>query len=202
MRRALVGLGVAAVAMLLALALPALATHTSPTDPNDTRGRLDVRAVRFEHESGPPSWRFVMFSGWTVREVWDVGYLVVQLDTRGDPEVDYFMLVRSDGAKLVGTLYRVRENGTQATMGTVAAGKSGPRRATVSVALHKLTVGSFRTSYFWSAITSLSASSCPRTCIDRIPDEGMVEQPLPGVTPTPTPTPTTTPSPSPSPSPS
>jgi hypothetical protein len=58
------------------------------------------------------------------------------------------------------------------------------------VALHKLSIGANRISYFWSALTSFTATVCPRTCIDVAPDTGMVEQLLPGVTPTPAPSPT------------
>jgi hypothetical protein len=200
-RRALVWAGAVALATLTALGLPALAIHTNQNDPNDTDGRLDVRSVFFAHESGPPTWRFRTFANWSVHEIWDAGYLVLELDTRSDAAIDHFVVVRSDGKRLIATLYRVRNDGRQAVMGTVKTVKGGPRRAWVAVALRKLQIGPFRTSYFWAALTSFSGSACPRPCIDRIPDEGMVEQPLPGVTPSPTPTPTPSPTETPTPSP-
>ena len=42
-------------------------------------------------------------------------------------------------------------------------------------------------------LSSFMGGSCARTCLDTAPDDGMIEQPLPGVTPSPTPPPTTPP---------
>jgi hypothetical protein len=183
------------VGAILALALPAGATHTNQTDANDTSGRLDVQAVEFEHDSKPMRWRIVTFAGWTVHELWDEGYLVVELDTKGDEAIDFLAVVRSDGRHLVASLLAVRSDGTQKEIGELPAGKDGRRAAEVLVALRKLTIGPNRTSYHWSVLSSFTGSACPRTCLDRVPDEGMVEQLLPGVTPTPTPSPSPTPSP-------
>jgi hypothetical protein len=185
------------VVLLAGLALPAGASHTNQPDPNDTPGKLDLEAVELAHDSGPPRWRFVAFAHWTIRQIWDHGFLVVRLDTRGDHDVDYLLLVRSDGRRLVSTLFRVRADGKQHRIGTATAGKSGPRAAIASVALRKLDVGPARTSYFWSALSSFTGGVCRQTCLDLVPDEGMIEQPLPGVTPTPTPSPTPSPSPTP-----
>jgi hypothetical protein len=200
MRRVVAAIVAAAAVGGLALTMPAAATHTNQTDPNDTRGPLDARAVRFTH-GGAPRWQVQTFARWTVSEMWDHGYFVVQLDTRADEAIDHLLVVRSDGRDLVATLYRVRNDGRQIALGPVDSDKAGGRGAWVQVALHKLTIGSERTSYSWSVLTSFTGGSCPRTCLDRVPDSGMVEQLLPGITPSPTPTssPTTTPSPSPSP---
>lgn len=186
------------IAAAIALAVPAFADHTNQPDPNDTSGRLDLRAVRFDHE-GPPRWTFVTFGRWTLAQIWDHGYLLVELDTRGDEAIDHLALVRSDGRHLRATLYRIRSDGRQAEIGTLPTDKAGARSAWVSVALRKLSIGRSRTSYFWAALSSYTGDACPRTCFDRAPDAEMVEQPLPGVTPTPTPSPTPSPSPSPSP---
>ena len=70
--------------------------------------------------------------------------------------------------------------------------KVGSSAATVTVPLRVLSIGPTRTSYFWSALSSFTGGFCTRTCLDVVPDEGMIEQPLPGVTPSPTPPPTTT----------
>jgi hypothetical protein len=136
-----------------------------------------------------------------VAEVWDRGYLLIELDTLGDEEPDYVAVIRSDGRDLDARLFRLRADGRQVEVDTLATGKDGGRSVWVAVALRKLTFGRSRTSYFWAALSSYTGSACPHTCLDRVPDEGMVEQILPGVTPSPTPTPTPTPSTSPSPSP-
>jgi hypothetical protein len=201
MRRVVAAIGAAAAIGGLALTMPAAATHTNQTDPNDTRGTLDARAVRFTHGEAP-RWQVRTFARWTVNEIWDHGYLVVQLDTRADEAIDHLLLVRSDGRDLVATLYRVRTDGRQIALGPVESDKAGGRGAWVQVALHKLTIGSDRTSYSWTVLTSFTGGGCPRTCLDRVPDSGMIEQLLPGITPSPTSSPSPTPTPSPSPSPS
>ncbi len=142
-------------------------------------------------------WRIVTFGTWTVHEMWDQGILVVQLDTKGDAAIDQLAIVRSDGRDLVATLYAVRSDGTEKVIDELPADKDGTRAATVAVALRKLTIGLNRTSYFWSVLTSYTGTACPRTCFDRVPDDGMVEQLLPGVTPSPTPSPTVSPTPTP-----
>lgn len=197
MRRSTAALGATLVAALLALALPAGATHTNQVDPDDTHGRMDVQAVEFDHDAKPMRWRIATFSAWTVHEMWDQGNLVVQLDTKGDDAIDYLAVVRSDGRELVATLVVVRRNGSQKRVDELPVGKDGTRAAAIAVSLRKLTIGPNRTSFFWSVLSSFTGNACPRTCLDHVPDEGMVEQLLPGVTPTPTPSPTTTPTPSP-----
>lgn len=196
MRRRSRTAGALLVAGLLS-ALPASAGHTGQDDPNDTNGRLDVRAVRLAHADGPPRWTFVTFARWTVAQVWDRGYLVVQLDTRGDDAIDHLVVLRSDGRHLRGTLYRVRGDGREVEMGALPSDKEGPRAASVAIALRKLSIGRARTAYFWAAVSSFIGDACSRPCLDRLPDDGMVEQPLPGVTPSPTPTPSPSPTPSP-----
>ena len=186
------------VVAVVALAVPAGADHTDQTDPNDTGGPLDLEAVGFDH-SGAPSWRLVTFPAWTVRAIWDRGYLMVQLDTKGDAALDFVAVVRSDGRRLVATLFRLRRSGGQAEVASLRTNKSGTNAVWVSVPLREVSIGPNRTSYFWSALSSFTGGGCARTCLDAVPDEGMIEQPLPGVTPTPTPTPTPSPTPSPPP---
>jgi hypothetical protein len=191
-----------APAAVIAFALPASANHTSQTDPNEVAGRFDLETVRFDHDAPPPRWTFVTFARWTAAQVWDRGYLLVELDTLGDEEADYVAVVRSDGRGLDARLFRIRADGHQVELDTLPTGKDGGRSAWVEVALRKLTFGRSRTSYFWASLSSFTAADCPHTCLDRVPDEGMVEQILPGVTPSPTPSPTPTPTPTPTPSPS
>ncbi|HEX6230496.1 MAG TPA: hypothetical protein VF029_02160 [Actinomycetota bacterium] len=197
MRRISVALGLVGVVGLATLALPAAGEHTGQGDPNDTRGPLDVRVVRLSHEDGPPTWRIGTFARWSARKIWDRGYLIVELDTKRDEGADHLAVVRSDGRRLLGDLYRLRRDGKQARIGALRAGKAGARGAWVAVPLHKLSIGASRTSYRWSVLTSWTAAGCERACFDLVPDAGAVEQPLPGVTPTPSPTVSPSPTPSP-----
>jgi hypothetical protein len=184
--------------LFVALALPAGATRTDPADPNDTLGALDIRAVTMAADASP-RWRIETFSSWSVRRIWDHGSFVVELDTLGDETFDYLVVVHSDGRRLLATLVRVRSDGEQHSLGTLRADKAGPKRAAVSFPLRMLSIGENRASYSWSVVSSFTGPACPQTCLDHVPDEGTIEQPLPGVTPTPTPSPTPSPSPSPTP---
>jgi hypothetical protein len=133
------------------------------------------------------------FSTWSVRSIWDLGTFVVQLDTRGDAAADFVAVVRSDGRRLRADLFRLRRDGREIEMTTLPTAKAGSRAVTVTVPLRRLSIGPNRTSYFWSVLSSFTGRLlCTRTCLDAIPDEGMIEQPLPGVTPPPTTTTTTT----------
>jgi hypothetical protein len=201
MRRGVVVVAGCVLATALALTLPVAAGQIGQRDPNDTSGRLDVKGIQLDPDASP-RWRFATFGRWSLAQIWDRGYLIVQLDTAGDEAIDHLAVVGSDGRRLMGTLFRVRRDGSQVVIGSIGASKTGSRAAVVSVALHKLSIGANRTSYFWSALTSYTGRACQRTCFDVVPDSGMVEQLLPGVTPTPSPTPPPTPSPTPSPSPS
>jgi hypothetical protein len=186
--RVLGAITVIVVGALLWLAAPAVAHHTDQTDPNDTPGTMDLQGVQFDHEE-TPTWRFVTFAAWTVRRMWDRGYLVVQLDTKGGPDVDYVAVVRSIGRDLEANLFRLRPDGREVEVDRLRTKKSGSRGAWVSVSLHKLTIGPNRTSYFWSALSTFIGPACRSTCFDAVPDEGMIEQPLsPSPSPSPGPT--------------
>ncbi len=115
------------VVAVVALAVPAGADHTDQVDPNDTEGRLDLRgcAVR---PRGRAELAIVTFPAWTVRAIWDRGYLMVQLDTRGDAAVDFVAVVRSDGRRLVAALFRRSRSGGQAEVASLRTDKSGSKR--------------------------------------------------------------------------
>ena len=174
---------------LVALALPALAHHTDQVDPDDTEGKLDLAQVAFDHE-GAPSWRMATFSSWTVRSIWDLGTFIVQLDTKGDAAADFVAVVRSDGRRLVAALYRLRRDGREIELSVLRTDKGGSKAVTLTIPLREISVGPNRTSYSWSVLSSFTGGNCTRTCLDAVPDVGMIEQPLPGVTPSPTPSPT------------
>jgi hypothetical protein len=172
------------LAVAAGLALPVLAAGlVAVDDPDDTAGRLDVHEVRFSHLSGtPPRWTVITFNDWTTRQIWDQGYILLFLDTKHAPDPDYFVLLRADRDRLVGTLWR--DAARDHKLFTVPARRVGSDGARVSVPLGKLSIGPRRTLYRWSVTTLFTGEHCRQTCIDNAPDATMIEQPLPTPSPT------------------
>jgi len=195
----LAGVLLGGILMTVPLALAARDDHA---DGNDTAGRLDVRTVGFMAEPSPPTWTIRTFGSWTAKDIRDSGFLLVLLDTRGDAGEDYIAVARSNGTDLVGKLFRRRPRGPDRIVGRITVRKKGPEGATMSVGLGKLRFGAHRTFCFWWVVTQFTGPSCPRTCLDLVPDDGPVRQQLPPPPPSPSPTPTPTPTPSPTVSPS
>jgi hypothetical protein len=164
-------------------------------DPNDTRGPLDVRRVWFDPEAGPPQWSVVTFSPWSPEQTGGRAFAFVFLDTKKGAHPDYYVLILSTGHTLSGSLWRDVDRVGDIRLGSVAVSTgSGATGVTVDVPLGRLEFGALRTFYRWSVLTTFTGRVCRATCVDRVPDQGAVEQPLG----TPTPTPTTSPTASPS----
>jgi hypothetical protein len=180
LRRALLVLAVSA-GLLASGALPAAAADSVITDPNDTTG-LDISRVALANaDSPPPVWTISTFRTWTISGIWDKGYFMVELDTAGGAGPEYRALIRSDGRRMLGRLYRVRRHALDLALGKLRAHKVDSRSVAVTVPLSKLTFGPDRTAYKWDVLTSFASKKCPdATCFDRAPDEGSVSQPLPG----------------------
>lgn len=179
------------VAALLTVALVgaiAGAHDTDLTDPDDTRGKLDVKQVRLAHQPGPPFWTIVTFGEWRTAEMWDRGYLLVFLDTKEGPGAEYYLLIRSVRVDLLGSLWRVRNTGPDSYLGSVPARRLSRRSASVQVGLSRLTFGPQRTFYRWWVQTVFTGELCRRTCHDIAPNGDPVRQWRPGMSPTPSPT--------------
>lgn len=189
----------AAVATALLAALVAGAHDTDFRDPNDARGKLDVREVRLAHEEGAPKWAMVTFARWGALEMWDRGYLEVLLDTRREEDPEYYVLVRSNRSELQGTLWRIQPVGPDSYLGGVPVTRPSRRSVTVQVGLWRLTFGDRRDFYRWRVHTVFTSDVCRRTCHDFAPNGTSVLQWRPGRSPSPSVTPSPSPSPSPSP---
>ena len=191
---------VAALAAVALMAAIAGAHHTDRQDPNETPGKLDVQQVRFAHQPGPPTWTVVTFAEWGVGEIWDRGYLMIMLDTAAGAPAEHYVLVRSTGSSLVGSLWRARNVGADTYLGTVPVTRPSRRSASVQVGSFRLTFGEDRSFYRWWVETLFTGSTCRRSCQDRVPNRNAVLQWRPGMSPSPSPSPTPSPSTSPSPS--
>ena len=175
----------AALATVALVAIVASAHHTDLLDPNDTRGKLDVRQVRLAHQPLPPVWTVVTFAEWRTAEMWDRGYILVLLDTSGGERADYYLLVRSIGSVLRGSLWRARIFGPDSYVGNVPVKRLSPRSASVQVSLSRLKFGAKRSSYRWWVQTVFTGLTCQRTCQDRAPNRESVLQWRPGMSPSP-----------------
>jgi hypothetical protein len=138
------------------------------------------------------TWTFRTFSGWTIDEVWDRGFFVLELDTRGDKDIDERILLRSDGRTLEAVLITIRSDGRERVRTRLHATKDGSRSASVEVARRRLGIAPSRELFRWYAYSIFAGGDCRRVCIDRVPDEGRLEQLLPGVSPSPSPSPSPT----------
>jgi hypothetical protein len=178
----------AAAALVVPLLSVVAGAHDSDlVDPNDTRGSLDVRQVRLAHQPGPPQWTIVTFEEWRTAAMWDRGYLMVLLDTEGGAGAEYYLLVRSAGTVLQGSLWRVRATGPDSFVDSVPTKRFSRRSATVQVGLARLVFGPRRTFYRWWVQTVFTSDICRRTCHDRAPNGESILQWRPRMSPSPSP---------------
>lgn len=191
---------VVVAAALAALPLLASANHQDVTDGNDVRGSLDVRRVEVKGTRGRPKWRLATYGSWSAAAIWDQGYGLVYLDTFGSSRYDYYALVRSNGFSLRASLWRDRKSAKDARVSTLHVARADHRSFTVEIPLRKLSIPRSRLVYRWYAETVVTSEACPRSCLDRAPDEGGVTEPVPGHKPPTTPPPTILPSLTPTPS--
>jgi hypothetical protein len=203
-------ISLALVAVVAGVSLfPLFASGAAPdvTDPNDSRGLLDVRSA---NATRPPRPRFRIetYQRWTVKRVQDHGYALVYLDTIPGKRFDYYVLARSNGHRMVGTLYRDRRRKSDRRMGAVRVRRPTPKGVAMSLRMARLHWPKSRDHYRWYAQTVFTSNRCPQVCFDVAPDGAPVVEPRPGATPTPTitptvptptPTPTETPTPTPTP---
>lgn len=175
--------GSLALGMVVALAAPKF--HSDIGDPNDTKGVLDVQRVRLDHEGGTEI-TVITFAEWTPASIWDRGNAYVFLDTEADEAPEYFVLVRSTGPDLQASLWRERRDRRDVYLRNVKVRRKSPDGVSVAVPIKSLEFGPARESYFWWATTSFTGNLCRRTCLDRAPDQGSVEQWRPGMSPSPT----------------
>ena len=171
--------------------MPTTRTSATPT----TRGKLDLERVRLAHQPGPPKWTLATFGEWRTAEIWDRGYLMVFLDTQGGAGAEHYLLIRSSGVALEGSLWRLRNVGPDSYLGSARnrwsrAERHGPGGL---VPAHLRREPTF---YRWWTETLFTGEFCRRTCHDQAPNGDPVLQWRPGMSPSPSPSETPSPSPS------
>jgi hypothetical protein len=130
--------------------------------------------VRSRAGESPPRWKIVTFSSWTIKGVWDEGYFLVSVDTKGDPDPDYHVLGYSNGKSMVGGLYREKAGGAEVRIGGAAVAKSGARGILVKLPLGKL--DRTRPYFRWSVMTLFTGKKCGTVCFERVPGQVALPQ--------------------------
>ena len=181
-----------ALAALLALPLLASARHLDVRDPDDTRGLLDVRLAEVSGTRNEPRWSVSTFATWSVKDVWDTGFVLVRIDTFGTSRADYYAMVRSNGRDLVAHLFRDFERRRDHRLRALQVTRADRRNVTITIDLRRLKRRNSRV-YRWFVQTLFSSDNCRDICIDRAPDRGAVSEPGPGPSQSPTLTPLPTP---------
>ena len=149
----------------------------SVADPNDTRGIIDIRQVTASLSQSPATWRIGTFGRSSKRRLWDEGYLVVSLDSRGDAGFDFHLIVKSTGRRIQALLL---PEGARNPVGRARAGRPGGRTIIAGVAPERLGIPPERAYYRWSVLSIFTGPRC-RPCVDVVPPsaEGAFPQPWP-----------------------
>ena len=172
----------------------ALGSRAQVDDPNDSRGPLDMSRVWFDDPvDAPPNWTIVTYGDWHPRQLEDKGFVFVYLDTTGTDRAEYYVLIRSVGPALAGSLWRDPKRGGDIKLLPIDVTRKSNESLTLDIPIGQLELGPFRTFYGWYAVTMFTGRVCRAACIDRVPDAGAFEQPIGAPMPTPTGTPTATP---------
>jgi hypothetical protein len=143
-------------------------------DGNDTPGRADVKRVRSYAHQDPPRWKVITFRSWTIRGIWDEGYFLVSVETRGDPTPDYHVLAYSNGGTMRGGLYREEAGGDETRIGSPPVSKSGAHGVIIRLPLDRL--DRTRPFFRWSVTTMFTGKGCHQVCFDRVPGQVMLPQ--------------------------
>lgn len=189
--KAKVALGLVVVMILLYPLLMVQAHHTNPPDRNDTRGMLDVRRVKTWGKLRRPGFTIVTFRRWSIEQMWDHGQALINIDTFGTRRADYYILIRSTGSGLSGTLWRDRPRRDR-RVSKVAVWRPNRRSIGLRIPLRKMRKNRTPPLYSWFAQTLFTSDRCRRVCFDRVPNRGRIKESKPQPIPS-TPIPTTPP---------
>jgi RTX calcium-binding nonapeptide repeat (4 copies) len=148
----------------------------NPPDRNDARGFLDVRRVKVSRGERW-SWRVVTRGGWTLRRLWDDGYLIIYLDTRDSARSDFYLLGRSRGGRMSGSLFR-DGTGRDPRIGGVKFRHPTKTTGRFRFDLDRIAVEAGRDFIRWSAQTILINRECAQACFDRVTNEGALPMPV------------------------
>lgn len=185
-RAACAGLLVGMLMIAVAATGPArsipIAAQAQIQDPRDGKV-LDVQTVSTAPD--PTAFRFTVttWSRWTARRVHDRAFFVIYLDTLEQPGYEYYLLLRSNGRRIGGGIFRVNAGRRSPKVGRVLVTRRGPRTVEAAIRRRQLSIAPARADYGWYVQTILTSRKCRRVCFDRAPDAGEVREPLPAAPP-------------------
>jgi hypothetical protein len=157
-------------------------------DPDDTRGRLDIKRVEMGGSNDRVRYKIVTYPRWKTSAVRDQAYIVILFDTFGNKRFDYYALIGSNGSKLYGGLWRDRKNKSDRKVANLSAWRPGKRSVGVRIPIGRMRWPETRAFYRWRAQTLFTGKNCRSVCFDVVPNSGRVTVYRPGASPTPTPT--------------
>jgi hypothetical protein len=156
-------------------------------DPNDTKGRMDVKRVEV---GGNDRVRYtiITFPKWKTSVVRDSAFVVIFFDTFGNSRFDYYALIGSDGNKMNGALWRDRKRKSDYRVAKLSPWRAGRRSVGVRIPIGRMKWPETRSFYRWRVQTLFTGKECRSVCFDLVPNKGRVTVFRPGASPTPTPT--------------
>jgi hypothetical protein len=170
----------------VAAAATASARPVHETDADDTPGPLDVMRVD-KSATTPPVYTVTTWRRWATAPMWDHGYVLIYFDTYAGARFDYYVLVDSNGRNMDAALWHNRLRRPPTRLAFLPAWRPSARSVRVKVRRSRMFFGPGRRRYRWAVKTLYTGPHCPRVCIDRVPNEGTVVEPRPGIAPSPSP---------------
>ena len=166
---------VAIFLLCLALAAPggADATASPISDRDDTKGRLDIRSVATitKYRSGVltnPLHTLTMYQRWPSKLLSGANGIEILYDTKGDRRPERIAVAFYASGHLQGALLSAGGK----YLGTVDVKR--PSSKSIFIGLFPRQLGS-PAGYHWAAYSFYkNAKSCPKTCLDRAPNHGLV----------------------------
>ena len=155
-------------------AAPGDVERSTVEDHNDVLGLMDVAEARYVHESGqPPDWHVRTYGTWRPIEIWDRGFIWIELDTRYGDAADFSVLLRADRSRMVGTLFRITPDAgsPDVRVADVTIWRRSADSVSVTLPLKALVFGEARTTFRWWVVASFVGDACPATCVDDVPDD-------------------------------
>jgi hypothetical protein len=160
------------------LIVQAEASHVIVNDPNDAKGLLDIRLVKPSGQT-TVTFRVDIRARPTTRSLFERGFVLVRFDTRYGENTDYFAVARSNGRRMVGTLFRDFQRQRDRAISAFAAWRRNQTSVSVRIPVTSMAFGRDRDEYRWSVQTLFSGPNCRRVCFDIAPNGSWVLEPLP-----------------------